>query len=538
MDKTYLGQRLAQFTPGIARKPISRINLLDTNGDLLHTAGDDTGGTLEAIQPDATQAMADSILASLSGFTYRPYTGQDAVLDPAAELGDGITVAGTYSLLGHTDTSYDHLMTSGISAPATDEIAEEYPYKSPMERLIQRNIQSVRSFITKTNSELRMEVVDLLSGAETRWTATVNGFEQTVKSYGEAVDGYGDEVNGYAQQVSAFEQAASGFNLSVENLDKKVSSSLTLDENGLIVTGSGGSVTINGGQIDATSLKVNAANITGTLTIGNLPDTVALSSDIPTNTNQLTNGAGFVTSDAVTTITNNAISTLTITAEKVTSGKFEAASLALDGLLELTYGDTTYGYVGVNKTKGGPAISDAGENVFFVVTPNAAKLSYYDTNNVYASVNHIAMQFGSKAVVFNGAEFYSNSTATLGTSTYKWGQGYATASTFLTSDMNEKNSIEDLPEKYLDLFDRLRPVRFKFNDGTSDRYHVGFIAQEVEESMTAAEIDSQEFGGFGKDIHEETGQDIYMLRYAEFVGILAAKLQDVDKRVKFLEGTA
>ena len=297
-----------------------------------------------------------------------------------------------------------------------------------------------------------------------------------------------------------------------------------------------GKLTAN--QIDASNLKVNAANITGELTIGNLPDNVALSDDIPTSIGDLTDDVGLVTSSNVTTITNNAIKTASISASQITTGDLNANNIGLNGFFTLKIGSTVYGYIGVNTTKGGAVLSDSGKNNFFVATNSAAKLSYMDTNNVYASSNHVAFQFGTKYVKFNGTALYNENTATLGTSSYKWGQGYSTASTFSTSDRNEKHSIEDLPVKYLDLFDKLRPVRFKFNDGTSDRFHVGFIAQDVEESMSAAGIDSQEFGGFGKDVHEETGADIYMLRYEEFMGILAAKLQDVDSRVKKLEETA
>jgi len=78
------------------------------------------------------------------------------------------------------------------------------------------------------------------------------------------------------------------------------------------------------------------------------------------------------------------------------------------------------------------------------------------------------------------------------------------------------------------------PRRFKLNNGTSDRYHVGFIAQEVEEVMLAAGIDSQEFGGFVRDYDEE-GEEICMLRYEEFIAILVAKIRQLEVRVTAME---
>ena len=34
MDKTYLGRRLEEFSPGIASKPITKVELLDAPGDV------------------------------------------------------------------------------------------------------------------------------------------------------------------------------------------------------------------------------------------------------------------------------------------------------------------------------------------------------------------------------------------------------------------------------------------------------------------------------------------------------------------------
>ena len=251
-----------------------------------------------------------------------------------------------------------------------------------------------------------------------------------------------------------------------------------------------------------------------------------------------------------------------IDGSKIYSESIYTDALHLGGSLKVyssKTGTTVGGYLGytTSANDGSAGMHMMKGNGEVVVTSNGAKLTYGgNTNQVYVSADAAALVVGdgrvycnetqvrlitsSSGIYLTGTAFYPTTSGgvTLGTSSQKWGQGYATASTFSTSDRNEKNSIEDLPAKYLDLFDHLRPVRFKFNDGTSDRFHVGFIAQDVEDSMAAVEIDSQEFGGFGKDIHEETGADIYMLRYEEFVGILAAKLQDVDKRLKLLEGTA
>ena len=124
---------------------------------------------------------------------------------------------------------------------------------------------------------------------------------------------------------------------------------------------------------------------------------------------------------------------------------------------------------------------------------------------------------------------------TLGTAALPWGTIYSTSSSITVSDRNRKHDIEPLPDKYADMIDILEPVRFKYNDGTSGRYHVGFIAQSVKAAMDALGIDSTEFGGYVADVDEDSNP-IYLLRHEEFIGIVWAKAREFDKRLKALEG--
>lgn len=147
------------------------------------------------------------------------------------------------------------------------------------------------------------------------------------------------------------------------------------------------------------------------------------------------------------------------------------------------------------------------------------------------SHTHSSLYTGSYQVFLgSGGGFASANGGDLGSPTFRWGTVYAQTGTINTSDRTLKNSIEDLPEIYEQLILRCRPVRFKYNEGTSDRYHTGFISQEVEELMIELGIDSKDFGGFVKapvyEIMNEDGEFdtsspitgyIYMLRYEEFI---------------------
>ena len=106
---------------------------------------------------------------------------------------------------------------------------------------------------------------------------------------------------------------------------------------------------------------------------------------------------------------------------------------------------------------------------------------------------------------------------------------YTNGGTALTSDQNKKHDIEDPDERYLDLFDRYEVKRFKYNDGTSDRYHLGAVAQSVEGAMEDVGINTQEFAGLIKD-----GDDYY-LRYDELNMLTALKVKSMAEEIELLK---
>jgi hypothetical protein len=102
----------------------------------------------------------------------------------------------------------------------------------------------------------------------------------------------------------------------------------------------------------------------------------------------------------------------------------------------------------------------------------------------------------------------------------------------VTSDERQKHSIEELPAAYVDMLDKLAPKRFKYKEGTSDRYHVGFIAQDVERALTEAGLTTKDFGGF-VDLDGD-GKHLG-LAYDEFIGLLFQKIRQLEGKIKALE---
>mgnify|MGYP000839089322 FL=1 len=136
------------------------------------------------------------------------------------------------------------------------------------------------------------------------------------------------------------------------------------------------------------------------------------------------------------------------------------------------------------------------------------------------------------SVIPNADDVYN-----LGSPNFVWSAIYCSTNELNGSDRNIKNSIEALPEKYVRMFELVEPKRYKLNNGTSGRYHTGFIAQEVEAAMQKCGITSQEFAGWAAAKRKD-GSETYFLRYSEFIPVLWAKVREQEERLKRLEESA
>lgn len=101
------------------------------------------------------------------------------------------------------------------------------------------------------------------------------------------------------------------------------------------------------------------------------------------------------------------------------------------------------------------------------------------------------------------------------------------------SDKNLKNSIAVPSDKYDVFFDNLTPSVFKYNDGSSDRLHSGFIAQEVGAALEKAGLSTKEFAGYVDC--KGLGMDNLGLRYEEFISLNTWQIQKLKARVAELE---
>ncbi len=302
-DKYYVGGDITSFSDNGKYKPISRVTLLVDDENSL-TAGDDTGMEVIASCPHATQPMVNALLQTMKGYQYQAYEAGAANIDPAAELGDGVTVGGIYSPL--SKLSDDGRGYAGISSPGEAEMEDEYPAEGYITQEFNRKIAETRTTITKTSEEIMLKV--------------------------EGIDGKYTEVK------------------------------TTLD--GLTVTDASGTTKINGSSIKTDNLYVDAANIKGTLTADQIQTGSIRVGDLKDGSNYATktyvdNNAGLNANEV-----NSAIATYidgtSITAQKLRGQTVELLANSNTKVGEISLVETNVDYgVGIKTLYGGIKLESA-----------------------------------------------------------------------------------------------------------------------------------------------------------------------------------
>lgn len=130
----------------------------------------------------------------------------------------------------------------------------------------------------------------------------------------------------------------------------------------------------------------------------------------------------------------------------------------------------------------------------------------------------------------------STTTYNLGHPNYLWNNIYASTAEINTSDRILKHQVDSIQDSYSSLFDSLQPVTYKLNNGTSNRTHTGFIAQDVKSAIEAVGLTTQDFAGYCEWENDDPNSASCGLRYEEFIPLCVNEIQKLKKRVAELEG--
>lgn len=336
---------------------------------------------------------------------------------------------------------------------------------------------------------------------------------------------------------------------SVLTSDNKVSAKylelkgITITDNDGKVTfqvDSNGNVTVQGNIIMGSGSSISWSNITG------VPTTV-------TNAYDRANSAYNKASSALNTADNvsDQVSGWTygsstfIDGAKIKTGTVIASQL-LGGAVGLLNG--TEKEVGKIKITG----ADTSDFAIELYSGGALRLranygSVYLWNGRYSTAINLSdlAYFDASVAPANDNSF------SLGVLDRRWTQVYATKGTINTSDRREKKDIEYNMDKYSDFFLDLKPTQYKFVHNNSNRYHIGFISQDIEESLNKHGLLSTDFAGFVKSpVRDEKDASIindykYGLRYSEFIALntymiqkLYIKINELETKITQLEKTS
>lgn len=214
-----LGNAAASVQQFPAFEAISRV-ILKIGGDQGYVSGSDTGRTIEIDCAYGSQTMANDLLAQLQGYVYQPMQADDALIDPAAELGDPVEVAGVYAVLAQKDTLWDMLSAADIAAPGGTGPEDEYGFLSAAASRAQYELAQARSLISKTNERVSMEIYgeDGKGGLNGR----MNTFTMGLSSISNEIRGYKDTVTGYEEQLALYEQGLEGYSGELSKYNKDV----------------------------------------------------------------------------------------------------------------------------------------------------------------------------------------------------------------------------------------------------------------------------------------------------------------------------
>ena len=508
-DKTFVGLDITGFENTGKYRPISRVTLM-VDDENAYTAGDDTGIELSASCPHATQEMANTLLDKLQGYQYQSFTADAANLDPAAELGDGITVNGIYSVISKLDD--DGKGFPDISAPGEVALEEEYPSAGPMTQEFNRQIAETRSQITKTSEEIMLSVENEIQGLSSSISiqidsinSQITGLNGQVSAINQTVGSISTQITGINGDISSLEQTANSLQSQITSANGDIST-LQQYSNQLssIITNVSGDVSTLEQKVDSITLSVSNAYSSSTIEL--LVNGISVASERIRFTGTV------VFEDEL------ADGTTTVSGDCITTGEVSARYIRLGGQMDvyesLSSSADVGGYIGymtgmtaAGSSTSGIAICSYDESALVICTSAGVRMGYDGVSTVVCTSTQVSIR--GDAVYINGEPQSA-------------------------SDARLKTQVQEDLDRYLPVFDKLRPVTFVY-DGHKRR-HMGFLAQEIQETLKEEGIPEEHFAALCTEVpNEERPMGMYSLRYGELQIMTVAKVQQMDKRLKELE---
>ncbi|MBR4972811.1 MAG: hypothetical protein IKY59_07560, partial [Oscillospiraceae bacterium] len=258
--------------------------------------------------PWVTEEILAGLWQRLQGFTYTPTPNLSFQGDPRLDPGDVITMEDSYGNSARVPImsithEYDGGLLTRIAAQGQRKTES---YEGP----VMREVKRTTAQILKKANEIELSVKSLDESLEgDALIARINISEGLVKIQAQNI------------RLEGIVTANQNFRILTDGSMAAVNGTFA----GRVEATSG---IIGGCQIEDGVLKVGAANIVGPLVVGQLPENVALSSEIPTNLSQLLNDADYQNRSGVVTIIDG-----TVNADFVNALALKVKAANIEGVL-------------------------------------------------------------------------------------------------------------------------------------------------------------------------------------------------------------
>lgn len=245
--------------------------ILNIDDETQTSSGSGSGRTLELDNPlFGSQAVAAKMLQRLRGYQYQPYSAQGALVDPAAEMGDAISVNDVYGGIYTRERNFSRLMITDVSAPNDEEINHEYKYETPTERKLKREMEDVRATFAIQSDRIEARVAKIGGNNNSfGWVLTdsghtwYSGSKQVMK-----VSSSGLEITGKITATSGYiGNGSQGFEISSRSLFNGMTSLNDTSHNGVYVGVDGISLGRGNFKVDASGNLTARRGTFGSLSV-------------------------------------------------------------------------------------------------------------------------------------------------------------------------------------------------------------------------------------------------------------------------------
>ena len=392
-------------------------------------------------------------------------------------------------------------------------------------RELQEMLQFVLANLDGDNIEGYKEIFNRLEGAD----GAVSLLKQTAEEISAQVRRGAGQIadlivraDGITQRVQDTEKGVGELKVTAEGISQRVAdnagniTSLQTTASGLAGRVSDAEGNISSLHMTASGLKSQVSNVEGSLsavqqTASSLTSTVSDLNGKYTSIKQTVDSIGL---EGVVTFTDlEKKGKSTINGGNISTGNIDLESVTLSN----NYGSLTMGRgsTGTDNTRGarlnGPITTQGRFDYanYFFASDAAVRMSGEDG-------------FGINSFYVSPDEIHADIAIDVG------------------SDERIKNSISyDVAGRYGAFYRALKPARYRMNSSRSERFHTGFIAQQLRDALIGSGLASQDLAALVQQDYdpaaEDGGSGQYSIRYGELVALNTAMVQQLLARVDALE---